>query len=85
MVGTLSRMLGWLSKGRPVDVVLGVLKFCSAMGIDEVVKAKMAAAVAVVSFILGAVCLEMTVIVDEEIFKLEEGLRLKNIREQRNR
>jgi hypothetical protein len=47
-------------------------------------KAKMAAAVDVVSFILGVVCLEMIVIVDEEIFKLG-GLRLTNIREQRNR
>jgi hypothetical protein len=55
------------------------------MGIAEAVKVKMAAATAVVSFILGMVCLEMTVIVDEGEFKLEGGLELKNIREHRNR
>jgi hypothetical protein len=84
MVGTFSRSLGWLSKGRPVDMVSGVLEFCSMMGIAEGVKVKMAAATAVVSFILGMVCLEMTVIVDEGEFKLEGGLELKNIREHRN-
>jgi hypothetical protein len=66
MVGTLSRLLEWLSKGRPVDVVSGVLEFCWTMGIAEAVKAKMAATMAVVSFILGTDCLEMTVIVEEE-------------------
>jgi hypothetical protein len=84
MVGTLSRFLGWLSKGKPVDVVSGVLEFCATMGIAEAVKVKMAATMAVVSFILGMVCLEMTGIVDEGKFKLG-GLELKNIREHRNR
>ena len=53
IVGRLSRLSGWLSKGRPVDVVSGVLEFCSKLGIAEAVKAKIAAAIAVVSFILG--------------------------------
>ena len=83
MVGALSRLLEWLSKGRPVDVVSGVLEFCSMMGIAEAVNVKMAAPMAVVSFILGMVCLEMTVIADEGKFKLGGGLELKNMRAQK--